>query len=54
MELLINEKLRLFPHVKKAIMTAETIEEDGKQSVAIASIMLAAEKREIPESVISK
>jgi len=44
MEMLIQEKLRLFPHVKKVIMSAKIIEEDGKQSVAIASTTLPAEK----------
>ena len=37
MELLIQEKLRLFPHVKKVIMSAEIKEIDGKQVVSIAS-----------------
>jgi hypothetical protein len=43
MELLIQEKLRLFPHVKKVIMSAEIKEKDGKQSVVVGSIMLPAE-----------
>ena len=37
MELLIQEKLRLFPHVEKVIMSAEIKEIDGKQIVSIAS-----------------
>ena len=50
MELLIQEKLRLFPHVKKVIMSAKIIEEDGKQSVAIASTTLPAEIESIGEN----
>jgi hypothetical protein len=47
MELLIQEKLRLFPHVKKVIMSAEIKNVDGKQIVTVASTTLPAEKERI-------
>jgi len=43
MELLIKEKLRLFPHVKKVIMSAEIIEVDEKQIVSVASTTMPSQ-----------
>lgn len=38
MELLIKEKLRLYPDVKKSILDARIIEDNGKERIIIASI----------------
>jgi len=38
MELLIKEKLRLYPNETKAILRAEFVEEGGKERIMVASI----------------